>query len=144
MVSIERQISNLKAGRHRRTGQSRNEEWKDHLVGACGELAAAKALHLYPSGMMAQNPEYTGDLFPNIEVRATIHQHGHLVLKPADSPERPFVLVCGIAPYVTIAGWIIGADGMHIKYWRGEDVVNPAYFVPQSDLHPITELMWTP
>lgn len=108
--------------------------WNEHIEGACGELAVAKALGVYWGGHVNN---FTGpDLVHprgNIQVR-TAGAHGHLIVRPGDSATDIWVLVTGKAPNYVIHGWILGADAKkpeYLKDWSGRP---PAYFVPPAEL----------
>lgn len=81
------------------------ERVEREIVGAIGERAMCKAYGLewaHRVGRFHQD----GDVGHQIEVRATKHEDGHLIVREADqvNPDRWFFLVTGIAPVVTIRG----------------------------------------
>lgn len=110
--------------------------WDVDIEGACGELAAARALGLYWSGAagVAKLPDVGG----SVEVRTAAQ--GRLILRPDDPDDRRFVLVIGRVPTFDVCGWIYAGDGKRPEYAKAPNGRPPAWFVPRSRLRPITEL----
>lgn len=128
---------NESANRKTTRGQPVETSLDSHTVGAFGELAAARALNLYP-GFTVNN--FDGpDIEPDIQVRAA--RKGRLILTDRDSPFQKYVLVLGEAPNLDVAGWIWGHEGQDAK-WLFDPKNNrpPAYFVPRDALKPIETL----
>jgi hypothetical protein len=117
------------------------ERFADSLMGEIGEMATAIALQL-PHTRGGPKVE-EGDIGHGIEVRATHHKNGHLLVFEKDGNEKPFVLAIpdfqqsGIS--VSMEGWMYGKDAKQKQYWRDSDV--GCYWVPQSDLNPIDNLI---
>lgn len=129
--------------RHRRYGQAADQAPADHVLGALGEAAVAKALNRF----WAQ-PDFAdrqvGDVGPGIHVRATDLVDGSLIIHEADPDEGIFILAIKRAElrgaHWNVVGWIYGADGKEeSRYWR-ENVRHPAFFIPQQELAPIEHL----
>jgi hypothetical protein len=137
LVGVERNIGAIDRGYKPRYGQSAAAVWSNHFAGALGEIAVAKLLDLYPK--LEGDPGYQGDLSSDIEIRTT--GTGHLILHPGDPDDRPFVMVSGAAPRLSVNGWLLGAEGKLPCYWRDNGNGRPpAYFVPASVLHPMETL----
>lgn len=101
------------------------------FLGCMAELAACKARGLYWTGAAGLGAADAGP----VDVRATEHAGGHLILHDADPDDRPFLLVVCRPPRFMLAGWLWGREGKSPRWWR-TDVRQPAYFVPQSALRP--------
>lgn len=114
-----------------------------HLDGcsAVAELLVARRLNRewLSSGMVPDRPE-DGDVSGGVMVRWTPREDGSLILHPSDHDALYAVLVVGDPPEQRIMGWIPTAYGKQEWWWR-EDVRAPAFFVPQSKLYPINELL---
>lgn len=119
-----------------------------HVEGAIGEYAAAKALGKCWSPAVGILDTNTGDL-SGVHVKATTRTDGSLIVRPHDPPELPYVLAIlrltdRDGMFVTLPGWIQGSDARDDRYWRDRDprrgVHRAAWFVPQSDLRPLSEL----
>jgi len=104
--------------------------WRVDINGVGAELAVAKLLAAYPTGL-----GLSGDV-GRVEVRSTEYPDGALILHPADPDDRPFVLVTGQLPTYDVVGWVMAGDAKRKAYWR-TDRRHPAWFVPQGALHPI-------
>lgn len=113
--------------------------WDAHVEGAAGEIAVARLLNEPWTGALwhfHEKPD-VGDLY---EVRTTKHQAGHLLVYKQDSDEFLYVLVTGAAPRFDVRGYIKGSAAKQVRWWNAE-LVRPGYFVPQSELLPIEELV---
>lgn len=114
------------------------ERWADTLHGMMGEIALAHALDLpwTPGGMNVSR----GDVAHRIEVRATEHPNGHLLIYDDDDRDRVFVLMIGHYPVFRIAGGMIAADARNGGWWR-PDSDPPCFWVPQASLLNVPELL---
>ena len=65
---------------------------------------------------------------------------GHLIIKPKAKDEKPFVLAIVEDMTVRLPGWMKGADIKHERYERADQYGRVTYWVPQSDLHPMSTL----
>lgn len=110
--------------------------WDLHVIGAIGEWATAKALGLYWSDHLPG----PGDI-GKLEVRSTPRPNGPLIVRPRDPDAVPFVLVAGSPPVLRVVGWLAGAEAKVERWWRGDSERPGAYFVPQSALRPLDELV---
>lgn len=109
-----------------------------HVYGAQGELAAAKALNLYPK--FDVNGWHDPDLEPGIQVRARLRKYGELIVRKVDNPDHNYVLVTGEGPEFWVVGWMAGREAMQDKYLSAPGGRPPAWFVPITDLHPLETL----
>lgn len=110
-----------------------------HVEGAIGELAVAKALGIYWTGLEQLAPADVGDY----HVRFSRNEHSPLYVRPRENPEpeRRYVLVTGY--FGTTGGEcrIVGGTTAEIAMRReprdpGERGC-PAWIVPQEDLWPL-------
>jgi hypothetical protein len=136
VIGIMRNICALFDGRKTKFGTGK--DWHIHIEGACGEMAASKALGIH-------NPQsinnFTGpDLGSAIQVRTRSQDHYDLIVRPGDNPEEVYVLVTGTAPEYTVRGWIKGQDAQQDKWINDHGGHGSAWFVPQSALSPIEQL----
>lgn len=109
--------------------------WDEHITGALGELAVARALGLDWNTMSFAH-RHDGDV-GGFEVRATLHDDGHLIVYRDDPDHRWFYLVTGRPPALEVHGSIMGSRAKDDRWWnrRARD---PSYWIPQDALHPIT------
>ena len=139
---VVRHVSAVKAGRQAQYGVPPERAWQAHIEGALGECGVAKDRNRYWSAMVGEvRPGDVGRL----EVRATTHLHGHLIVYPKDPDRAPFVLVVGVAPWLWVVGWLRGGAAKQTQWWRERDgeglrVRWPAFFVPQEALEDVATL----
>lgn len=120
---------------------SEGKSWNIDVLGACGECAVAKATGRYWSGM-GTGYDPTADDVVGLQVRHTVLPTGRLILHPADPDETPFVLVTGTDPVFRLQGWIFGREGKRPEWFEDpQGSGRPAYFVSQSELRPMPELL---
>ncbi|MGA0128435.1 MAG: hypothetical protein ACO3I1_04000 [Burkholderiales bacterium] len=108
--------------------QKERSTWDNEIEGACAELAFAKHLNAYWSGVSDLKAKDGAGM----EVRWTKHETGGLIIYPHDDDKSVFVLAKGFAPEFKFVGWLRGADGK--KLGR---LTNFGYLVPAEKLHPI-------
>ncbi len=106
--------------------------WDVDIEGACGELAACKALRVYwnPSVDVFNVP----DIPPDIDVKATAS--GQFIVKPHYIDSRRYLFVQGTAPTYKVVGWIFGYEAKHAEWFTTQRADYPkVYFVPREALH---------
>jgi hypothetical protein len=135
-VGLWRRVSAIKNGKRDLHGYE-GAGWDPNLEGACGELAAAKALGLYWDGSI--NTWKQPDV-GNLHVRTMGKHHYDLLIRPGDDDEGLFVLVTGKCPEFRVHGWIRGRDAKNQDWIKNHGNRSPAYFVPQSMLAPLSDL----
>ena len=133
-VGCLRQCTNLRDGRKHRHGADPSQAWSNHIEGACGEAAVAKALGIYWNGAIGNHK--AKDVGKH-QVRTTSYPDGSLILHKDDPDEDLFLLVTGIAPDYEVRGWIQGFEGKNLKHWATH-TGRPAFFVPQEALSPLS------
>ena len=148
-IGIRRRIDSLCNGFQERNGAANasiSDQWYWNVLGACGELAVAKSTGRYWAGAIGQK-KTEADIGPDIQVRTRGNQKMDpasvdLIVREDDSDHFRYVLVLGHPPDMIIAGWIWGFEAKQ-KEWFGDNASrnSPVYWVPQSALHPIVELI---
>jgi hypothetical protein len=145
-VGEERERRASRRGWQRNDGKAGQDIFEDHRSGAAAEYAVALALGVTwrPS---LEPDKLEGDVL-GLHVRATSHDHGHLVLhKPIaqvgrrdGDPDGTFVLVTGTRPWLTVRGWIKSDIGRDRAWWGRltPQSRRPCFKVPQSALRPVT------
>lgn len=141
-IGAQRQIYNMKLGTSHKWGLNGVETAiASDLVGCAGELAVAKALNLYWD---VSSSHKTVDVGGMVEVRTVTSPNRRLILHETDKPNLPYVLVYS-KPRTTeflLKGWLLGQDGIKEEYWSDPQNTNRhAYFVPDSALRPVSELV---
>ena len=132
-VGVSRRVNAIKNNRTPVNGQPEDQFWNDHVEGALGEMALAKAFGLYWSGGV-----FRGDDVGPYQVRTRTKHHYDLILHKTDNDEKVFYLVTGQHGRYVIRGWIKAADGKREEYWNDKaDNGRAAYFVPQAKLNPV-------
>jgi hypothetical protein len=136
-VGVRRRVECLRKGIGDKYGFN-GDPWQTNIEGACGEMALAKFLGVYWDGSV--NNFFGDDLPSGIQVR-TRRDHGHgLLVREADNDDRPYVLLTGELPQYRVHGWMMGRDAKQRQWLHSYGGRTPAYFVPQSALHPIDKL----
>lgn len=134
-----------------RFGDRDDNGWQIDTTGALGELVVAKHWGIYwdpvPRRVRGQ-----GDVGP-LEVRCTERETGRLIVRPTDPDDGLFVLVVGagsvratngrtVGRRYRIVGWISGPDARRRELEQPDGGRRPpAWFVPQTDLRPLDELV---
>lgn len=110
--------------------------WGNDIEGAAAEYVYARHTGQKWNALPDPADRLRGDV-GHVQVRATEHMHGGLVLHDSDADDAPFVLVVGSMPTFHIVGGIVAAAGKDRKrYWRS-DWKRPAYCVPARDLRAV-------
>lgn len=131
MVGSTRQFEAATRGRRNAHGMS-DDAWRglaNHICGACGEIAVAKALGIYWGG--ETNTFAAPDLADGIQVRTRREHYMDLIVREGDHNQHRFYLVTGIAPRLVVHGWIKGLDAKRKEWLRTYGNREPAYFVPK-------------
>jgi hypothetical protein len=136
-IGVMRQIKNLQNNRTDRYGARKEDGWRLHIEGACGECAFAKWMGFFWSGALENlNAPDVG----RYEIRTRSREDYDLIVHPQDSDDARFCLVVGTAPRFRLAGFILGREAKQQKWWSDPAGGRPAFFVPQQALHPVHEL----
>lgn len=103
------------------------------LLSCMAELATAKALNLYWSGVKGINAYDVGEY----EVRSTKHLHGKLIIRENDKRNQKVLLVTCEPPHFNIVGFITASKGRQDNWvFKGER--DSCWMVPQSALEKIS------
>lgn len=119
----------------------RDDDWSLDIEGAFGELALAKFLGVTWSedvNTFKSKPDVE-----NFEVRTTTYPTGSLIVRHRDSDDSVFVLVTSATPVYQIRGWISGKEAKQEKWLKNPGGRGAQYFVPQSNLHPMSDFRKT-
>ena len=112
-----------------------------HLLGAAGEVAVASYLglkeHLFKETEAKRGSD---DLPGGIDVKTRSKSRYDLIIQKNEDPNKKFVLVTIENQQTFLHGWCYGHEGMDARYWADPARGRPAYFVPQSALHPMETL----
>jgi hypothetical protein len=143
-VGAMRRVASLRSGHAERHGL-KSGAWDANIEGACGEMAAAKALGRYWDGAInsfkrEDIPEMKELGLCGLQVRTMGRHNYDLLVRPGDSDTDKFILVTGACPEFVVRGWILGGDAKQEQWLAAHGGRSPAYFVPQSALRPISEL----
>lgn len=140
-VAAMRQTQNMVRSTRAKHGAPEGPEGEILDVIACrGEMAVAKALNLYWAGTVGRYG--APDVGEIVDVRTRRQRWHDLILHREDPDERPFVLAFAESPQsVELLGWILGSDGKQERHWKDPAGGRPAYFVPQSELRPMGEIV---
>jgi len=107
------------------------ERWGNIIHGNMAEIAVSRALYRpwTPGGAKISRGEIGGD----IEVRATEHKNGHLLIYENDLDDKWVVLAVGHWPTFRIVGAILAGEAKRIIPIN-TDAKPPCYWVPQQSL----------
>jgi hypothetical protein len=113
-----------------------------HLLGAAGEVAVASYLglkeHLFKETEACRGSD---DLPGGIDVKTRSKSRYDLIVQKHENPSKKFVLVTIENRQTLLHGWCYGNEAMDERYWADPARGRPAYFVPQSTLHPMEALL---
>jgi len=137
LVGVSRNVEAMRKGCKNRLPI--NDEWNAHILGALGECAFAKGTHRYWNGSV--NTFKGSDIGANIQVRTRSKHNYDLIVRRDDRDDDIFVLVTGGPNMFMIHGWILCADAKQERYIQNYGFHGAAYFVPQSELRQIDELI---
>lgn len=129
-VGILRQLEDIKAAKKSFIGEKQDTAWQRHIEGALSECAMAKYLNVYWNKSPWFNPD-VGD----VEVRATHHENGSLIIRDRDKDDTRYYLLTGINGKYTVRGYMYAREAKQEKYFMSKVQGRPpSYFVPQADL----------
>lgn len=140
-VGVGRNIEAITKGAQHRFGGQNLNGWSMHIYGALAELAVAKFLRIYWSGLgsgLIGPTRFSGDVGP-VEVRHSGRDDACLLLHPDDDDDRAFVLVTGAGPDFVLRGWSFAGAVKSASFWETK-TGRPCYFVPQSALLSMDQL----
>ena len=137
-VGMRRQMEALRAKRPDAHGRGDANGWSDHIEGACGEAAAAKALNVYWSG--SQGTFKTGGDVYTYQIRTRSDHTYDLIVRDDDADDAVFILVRGRVPHFDVVGWILASHAKQPQWSQTYGGRPAAYFVPASALHPLETL----
>lgn len=132
-----RQHQALIKGKKEAHGYNGKDGWQIHIEGALGEIAAAKYLGVYWD--MSVNTWKTEDL-KGIHIRTRSEHNYDLIIRPNDTEDAIYVLVTGRYGQYRVRGWIEGSQTKNPKWLQTHGGRNPAFFVPQKVLNPMSLL----
>lgn len=136
-VGVDRMVRALYTNRVPQHGLHRDDV-AAHIIGALGEGAFAKAIDTYWIGDRGAPDGGDADVGP-FHVRAAAQWPAHLIIRPRDRDDEPFVLVgVGPLPRFRIAGWCYAREGKVPAYLQRFDT-NSCWFVPLEALRPLSE-----
>jgi hypothetical protein len=124
--------------KHSEIQGDRFDRYKTDIEGSAAELAVSKTLNLRWN--IGVGRYHLPDVGETIHVRHTPYKTGHLIIRPGDPEEHPYILVTGQTPVFNIMGWVYGEEGMKDEYWRDDDSGEPAWWVPQGVLREMATL----
>lgn len=136
-AGVRRRVESLRRGTKDAPGFNRTDKWDIDIQGACGEMAAAKALERYWDA--AVNTFHKGDV-GKLQVRTSRQESPFLIVQKYNEDTDLFVLVHGTAPDFVVAGWMKGQDAKKKKYLRSFGGRPVVYAVPPEALRPLEEL----
>jgi len=119
-------------------------------LGYLGEIAVAKAFNFKHNLQIFSGPEQLDnkanqlpDINDDIEVRTIDKSYLKLIVRPHDLDKYKFVLTyySKNTQWCHLLGFVKGHDAKQKKYYSEGHHGLPAYYVPQSDLKPIFDLV---
>jgi hypothetical protein len=136
-VGIQRQIAALSKRLPDRHGYI-GDGWSEHIEGACGEMAAARAIGQYwtPSVNTFKNGGDVGE----IQVRTRSNHEYDLLIRNSDRDDDIFILVTGKVPSFVVRGWLRGSDCKKQEWLKEYGGRPPAWFVPQGSLNSVDHM----
>lgn len=111
---------------------------EEEVVGMLGEMAVA---NIFGHNGPKDNTFYSEADIGGNEVRATTNQNGSLIIRPKDIKNRKYILAIVDRYKVNLIGWLLGSEAMKDEYLKSPHGRDPAWFVPQSKLNPMDNLV---
>lgn len=115
--------------------------FENDIVGAQSELAVARHLNLYWTGMVSKHRRDVGDL---IEVRHITEPHHRLIVRDRDEQhgniQQPFVCVFAKDNKFEMMGWLFGVEVKVEKNKERPNGGSECYMVRANELHPMNRL----
>ena len=138
-IGLKRNSEAKKQGRSDAHGLTGTSGEKQHIEGACGELAFAKWLGVvWPATV---NTYQQGGDVGNIQVRTRSRLEYDLLVRKNDKDGALFILMQGQSPTFRVAGGLWGKQCKNEIWSKGYGGRPPAYFVPRSALLQGEELL---
>jgi hypothetical protein len=137
---IQRNIHSMANGDEDAYGFNEEYGWNIHIEGACGEVSFGKGTGRYwePGVNKFKAP----DIGLDIHVRTRSRQDYELIHRFKDDPRHLYVLVTGRAPDFILRGYRVGSDCRRKEWLQTHGGRPPAWFVPQDQLWPISDLIY--
>lgn len=136
-TGVRRRVESIRRKTKDAPGFDRKDKWTIDIEGACGEMAAAKALGQYwDSSVNTYERADVGEY----QVRTSRQVPPYLLVREANNPADLFILVSGEAPVYEVHGWMYGRDAMKKKYLKRFGTRPPVYAVPPANLKHLEEL----
>lgn len=141
-AGVARHVFAIANGKCDRYGAEFRDPWSIDIGGAIGEMAVAKFLGQYWTGLGFDRND--PDVGRCVECRWKPDENSRLPLRPRDHDYRPYVLVTGRVGKtrlsVTLRGWILAGHGK-VDEFRTFDEFGPRWDVPQARLNDVAELV---
>ena len=137
-VGVRRNVEALSKNR-RRSFEGGLSTWDAHILGACGEMAFAKAFGLYWEAGV--NTFKAGGDVCAVEVRTRSRHDYELIVRDNDPDGRVFFLVTGGPNTFRLHGWIKSEEARRPEWRKNHGAYQPAYFVPHSALRSLDQLI---
>jgi hypothetical protein len=137
VIGIGRRVASLQNGNDKNR-HAQKSDCNTDCDGACAEIAASKYCGVYwtPTISTNKSPRYkTPDLPNGLQVRATRHPEGHLIVRANDSDIETFMLV--IVEHelrYRLVGMLVGCAAKIPQYSHHSPGEADCWWVPQSDL----------
>lgn len=110
-----------------------------HMIGAAGELAAAKALGV--PWVPTCNAGKAADIAPDWQVRTRWNGNYELYVRPNDGQYDRFILVLAHDyPIMNVMGWCYGHEAQHPEWWHEHGGRPGAWFIPNNELRRINDV----
>lgn len=137
-AGVERQNENVLNNLPSKSGGASVEEGYDkHITGSVGEFVVSLALELnWPGTGQLKGADVGRDL----QVRSTHWPEGRLRVHDYDADDAIFILVTGRRLHYMVRGWLYGHEAKNPDWSTAPDGKREAFFVPQQNLHPMSEL----
>lgn len=129
-VGATRSVASLNYNKEK---QSDKSQFVIDVDGAAAEMAVAKHFNIY--WVPTVNAGKAADVM-HYQVRQTQHDNGRLLVREKDKKEEKYILVTGVMNTFRIRGWMWLSEAKQEKYYEHKSGL-PAWWVPQSDLHPM-------
>lgn len=139
-VGVARQVEAMRRGLKHTHGMRDDDQWRNHVEGACGELAVALALGV-PWDATVNTFKSGGDVGDvQVRTRKWADNPLDLIVRDNDRDEDAFVLVVSRLPDFEVVGWAWGGECKLGRYQKSYGGRAASYFVPRRHLRPMADL----
>jgi len=138
-----RNIQSWKQAVDKHGANTEKDGWQLNIMACLSEMAWAKLLNLYYNASIGNYQDADVNGYYQLRSSSIAYRHNAcLRIHKADDDDKPYILSLVGVNQVIFPGWLWGYEGKKDQYWCDKwGVGRPAFFIDQSNLKPIDELI---